>query len=534
MLAPRASADIEILWNVIKGKWDCFAGPIFLYFVILNAIGLISQTLALCTALEGDRCTGVVYLFVVPVPIEDMRAIIGDAAYATTLLLSLFLLCRELTTSRTLGKSPGQILHHAVPELVLCLIQWYGKTARTPNRHQRETHVLPPLGRFSLPFRFQEETLGINRLLLGISAGLGWVRFMRTAFTFSPHLGPKFRMVQRMLVGDVAQWLALYLCFFCACQALLLGVMLYNGNVVRNPDIVHDGSQTQIVLYVAKLLFEMSLNPSTLLLEQSVGGWPGTWDPTPSLSGWLEVGFTWVCLLFWTILGNIVLLNLLIAMMGNTYAEELQKAASEWRLSFCQVVLFQQATSGIFLPPLKAFDRRNRPQNHVRGKLDIRRPSGAKAQVECWFMYVELSTDAGETDQIEKAVWIEKQKEAAKQRWHEVEDQDLTDAPLDVKIGAAVDLKLRPIQQMLEHLCQANGIEPVPVSPAQPLHSSPSRIRPPRHPLRTDDGAAAAVLNGAADLFERRRAAAPFGELVGTDDSAVAGSSWASEDPLST
>ena len=77
---PRASADIEILWKVVKGKWDCFAGSIFLYFVILNMTGLISQTLALCTALEGDRCTGVVYLFVLPVPIENMAAIIGDAA----------------------------------------------------------------------------------------------------------------------------------------------------------------------------------------------------------------------------------------------------------------------------------------------------------------------------------------------------------------------------------------------------------------------------------------------------------------------
>jgi len=332
-----------------------------------------------------------------------------------------------------------------------------------------------------------------------------------------------------------------------------MGVMLYNGNVVRNPAVVHDGSQTQIVLYVAKLLFEMSINPSTLLLEQSVGGWPGTWDQTPSLSGWLEVGFTWVCLLFWTILGNIVLLNLLIAMMGNTYVEELQKAESEWRLSFCQVVLFQEATSGIYLLPLKAFNRNNRPQNHVRGKLDIRRPNGAKAQVECWFLYVELTSRGSEAAQVENAAWIEKQNEAAKQMWHEDEDEDLTDAPLEVKIGAAIDWKLRPMQQMLETLCQANGVEPVSLSPT-PQHISPSRIRPPRRatqaklvssrtlpqratPIRTDDGAAAAVLNGAADLFERRRAAAPFGldeSLRSDDGSAVAGSSqWANEDPLS-
>ena len=126
---PRASADIDFLWLVVKGKWDCFACSIFLYFVLLNSFSLISQTLALCTILDGDRCTGVVYLFVVPVPIEDMPAIVGDAAYVTTLLLSLLLLCRELTTSRTLGKTPRQTLRHSAPELAACLFQWYGETS---------------------------------------------------------------------------------------------------------------------------------------------------------------------------------------------------------------------------------------------------------------------------------------------------------------------------------------------------------------------------------------------------------------------
>ena len=125
-----ASADIDTLWQVVKAKWDCFASYIFLYFVMLNSVSLISQTLALCTILDGDRCTGVVYLFVVPVPIEDMPSIIGDAAYATTLLLSLLLVCRELTTSRALGKTPQQTLHHGLPELLLCLIQWCSETAR--------------------------------------------------------------------------------------------------------------------------------------------------------------------------------------------------------------------------------------------------------------------------------------------------------------------------------------------------------------------------------------------------------------------
>lgn len=298
--------------------------------------------------------------------------------------------------------------------------------------------------------------LPYNRVLLGISACLGWIRFMANAFTYSPQLGPKFGMVQRMLLGDVAQWLALYLCFFCACQALLLGVMLYDqgegvaGISTNDGELsTTDGSKTQIVLYVAKLLFELTINPSTLRLEQAVGGWPGTWESAPSLVGWLEVGFTWSCLLFWTILGNIVLLNLLIAMMGNTYVRVLKKAESEWRLSFCQLVLFQEATSRLLLPPLKAMDRRNRPSNHVRGKLDIHRPNGAKAQVECWFMHVELSTNDGETGESEMALWDERQKQAAKQRWAK-DEKDLTGAPLEVKVTA--------IQKMLETVCKELGI----------------------------------------------------------------------------
>jgi hypothetical protein len=304
--------------------------------------------------------------------------------------------------------------------------------------------------------------LPLNRLLLGISACLGWIRFMANAFTYSPQLGPKLLLVQRMLVGDVAQWLALYLCFFCACQALLLGVMLYDqgegvaGISTNDGELsTTDGSKTQIVLYVAKLLFELTINPSTLRLEQAVGGWPGTWESAPSLIGWLEVGFTWSCLLFWTILGNIVLLNLLIAMMGNTYLRVLKQAESEWRLSFCQLVLFQEATSRLFLPPLKAMDRRNRPSNHVRGKLDIHRANGAMAQVECWFMHVELSTNDGETGESEMALWDERQKQAAKQRWDE-DEQDLTDAPLDVKVTA--------IQKMLVTVCKELGIGTEPVS----------------------------------------------------------------------
>jgi hypothetical protein len=272
---------------------------------------------------------------------------------------------------------------------------------------------------------------------------------MANAFTYSPQLGPKFGMVQRMLLGDVAQWLALYLCFFAACQALLLGVMLYDRGESLADTSTEDGelgptegSKTEIVAYVAKLLFEATINPSTLRLEETVA-------QAVEQDTWFEVGFLWCCLLFWTILGNIVLLNLLIAMMGNTYVRVLSAAESQWRLSFCQLVLFQEATSRFFMPPLKAMDRRNRPASHVRGKLNIHRANGAKAQIECWFMHVELSTNDGETGESEMALWDERQKQAAKQRWDE-DEQDLTDAPLEVKVTA--------MQKMLVSVCKELGI----------------------------------------------------------------------------
>ena len=272
---------------------------------------------------------------------------------------------------------------------------------------------------------------------------------MANAFTYSPQLGPKFGMVQRMLLGDVAQWLARYLCFFCACQALLLGIMLYDrGESLADVSTkdgelgTTEGSKTEIVTYVAKLLFDATINPATLRLEEAVA-------QAAEQAIWFEVGFAWCCLLFWTILGNIVLLNLLIAMMGNTYQRVLSAAESQWRLSFCQLVLFQEATSRFLMPPLKAMDRRNRPASHVRGKLNIHRANGAKAQIECWFMHVELSTNDGETGESEMALWDERQKQAAKQRWDE-DEQDLTDAPLEVKVTA--------IQKMLVSVCKELGI----------------------------------------------------------------------------
>jgi len=139
----------------------------------------------------------------------------------------------------------------------------------------------------------------------------------------------------------------------------MLGDRTNERGGVRTTDEVHNGSETRTVLYVAKILFELTVNPTTEVLEEAVGGWPGDWEvimplhlsltpPTgasislssplssllsplssilfslisrlssllpsllpspllqvmPDMIGWLELGFTWGCMLFWTMLGN--------------------------------------------------------------------------------------------------------------------------------------------------------------------------------------------------------------------------------------
>lgn len=389
---------ISVLWSVVQGKWDCFARSIFVYFSALNFVSLISQTLALCTVFEGnDECTIVLYLGVVPVPIRDVPAVVGDAAYLVTLFIALLLLLRYILTMRKLKRSWLYILEHGLPELLSCSLQYV-----------------------SIAFRFDRDLLPINRLLLGLTSCLGWIRFMRNTFNYSPQLGPLLKMVFRMLGGDVAQWLILYSCFFASFQSLLLGLMLGDGGGIDAVQLLHDGSETQTILYAAKVLFRFTVNPDTSYFIDAVGGWPTDWNGTgneeePSYSGrdlepmtWFFVGILWISLLLWILLGSVVLLNLLIAMMGNTYSQLYAKSEAEWRFSFWQLVLTQEATPRFFVPPFKCFNVKNRPSNHVRGNLKIMTTTGAEAEVECWFLMVELDVDQDVNDDPQ-AKWLEKQ-----------------------------------------------------------------------------------------------------------------------------
>ena len=77
----------------------------------------------------------------------------------------------------------------------------------------------------------------------------------------------------------------------------------------------------------------------------------------------------------WLVLSAVLLMNLLIAMMNNTYNIVLAEAEQKWRLQFLDLVLFQEATPWIF-SPFPCFSRANRPKHHVKGKVAVATAEG--------------------------------------------------------------------------------------------------------------------------------------------------------------
>lgn len=94
----------------------------------------------------------------------------------------------------------------------------------------------------------------------------------------------------------------------------------------------------------------------------------------------------------WLVLSAVLLMNLLIAMMNNTYNIVLAEAEQKWRLQFLDLVLFQEATPWIF-SPFPCFSRANRPKHHVKGKVAVATAEGEVREVSSWFLTIEAPVD---------------------------------------------------------------------------------------------------------------------------------------------
>ena len=135
----------------------------------------------------GDRCDGVLLIIWVPVPLNAMPAIIGDVAYGINIFVISWVLVRHVITNMRLSNP----LWGEKVEILSCLLPWA-----------------------ALPLRFSTSTLHAHRLILGLSSGLGWMRFLQDSFKFSASLGPLVLMVIKMSTQDIVPFALMWLCFF--------------------------------------------------------------------------------------------------------------------------------------------------------------------------------------------------------------------------------------------------------------------------------------------------------------------------------
>ena len=161
---------ISVVWKLLEDKWAFFGRRVFFWSVFCTTISLTSLTLSLCTLADSPAflehglsedglkgtCDAVLLLFVFPIHMEAMPAIIGDLSFFITLMLNAYLVFTSVNVNMRLGHSLFNVV-------------------------ETTSGLLPFI---ALPFRFHAYTLTGHRLLIGLASGIGWIRFMQDSFKF--------------------------------------------------------------------------------------------------------------------------------------------------------------------------------------------------------------------------------------------------------------------------------------------------------------------------------------------------------------
>ncbi|KAL1525758.1 hypothetical protein AB1Y20_020601 [Prymnesium parvum] len=342
---------IEVIWRLLCDKWQEFAKAIFFWFVACNMVSLVSLTLSQCTAAHtasttlGATCDAVLFVTFIPVALHGMPAIIGDFAYMFTLSISLYLLIHRLVTASRQNRR----LHAGLAlEISSCVLPW-----------------------IACPFRFFPNYIDTHKVILGVSNAMGWMRFLQYAFKFSSQLGPLVLLVTKMLYENVIPFVAMYACFFAMFLTLLNGAYQAMG-------------ATSSLYECMLLLFQFTIGPSYQFFgvlevhdDERLEG------PTVLLTGGAQMA--------WIVLSNVILMNVLIAMMNTTYSQVFLQQEAQWRLQFLEQVLFVDATPSIFIPPF--IPRRKRNGNYTSGVLKMFDSEHSATEVQSYFLQMELVSD---------------------------------------------------------------------------------------------------------------------------------------------
>ncbi|KAL1503613.1 hypothetical protein AB1Y20_012090 [Prymnesium parvum] len=314
----------DVLWKLTNDKWHSFARRTFLWNSLLNLISVFSLAFSLLAAYKDKE--------------DGLPGNVGDGSFCVTLMITFWLLLLNLVVLYRLNKS---LLGRSVI-IMSCMLPW-----------------------ISLPLRFLDN-LAPYRVVTAFASALGWLRFMLDTSSLSAKIGPTVMMVMQIVKSDVLPFLVIYACFFCMMMTLLFGIYRAMGADATMWD-------------VAKTLFSFTINPGIDFFNELEV------EKGELLTGGLPI-LTNVLQVVWVVLGNVVLLNVIIAMMNSTYGQVFDQQEARWRLQFLQQVLFQEATPQFFIPPFLGVQVTARPGHHIKSQLQMTSADGKKRTSECYFL----------------------------------------------------------------------------------------------------------------------------------------------------
>ena len=313
----------DVLWKLIQDKWHVFGRPRFFWFAAVSLICQMLLTLSLCRrpVLEdapwllqpGDKCEGVLVVLIVPISLQ-IPTRVASWCFSASLALNAILLLRLLFAMSRLGTNTRSGLSRQVLGLL--------------------AHVMPWVA--LLVLKLGDE--GLYFVVHGFAASLGWLHFMKVCFSFqarahlfylpTPYffipppipslqvtLGPMVLLVQEMVRADLTVFLLIYFGYVHAFAAVFSGLLAGIGM---------DAPQGYD-MYLRLLRY--TVNPDIPTMDDRIRPPEGeiayqfVTNTSASASAYAPELLTCyqICEFLWGWMSNVVLLNLLIAMMSNRH-----------------------------------------------------------------------------------------------------------------------------------------------------------------------------------------------------------------------
>uniref|UniRef100_A0A1I8HMA3 Ion_trans domain-containing protein n=1 Tax=Macrostomum lignano TaxID=282301 RepID=A0A1I8HMA3_9PLAT len=208
-----------------------------------------------------------------------------------------------------------------------------------------------------LTMSFNDPGWYLARLFLGISCSLYWIRLLYIS-TVLETLGPKLKMMAKMIIQDLFPFLFILFIFIFAFGVLMYGLLFPNGYYAWNPEQM---TVPNILLGMFRICFYSMVGDYSLDAVMGADGCNEILDnkvfnntqSCPHHVGRYLVPY--VILPLYVIITEILLLNLIIALFSRTVEEIDSRSQSLWQFERHDLIQEFQSRSSL-PPPFNALD----------------------------------------------------------------------------------------------------------------------------------------------------------------------------------